>query len=215
MQLAASLVAQLQRAFTGRACIFCSCFRVALWLWLRAWPSHHLDFATLPNFTSGFEQSLTDTRQPFPSPCSKMADPLSIAGSIAGLITIADVVIRNGYKYIAAVKGADKAVLSLVQETNSLVGVLHSLRNVAEGLEGGNVPFLATTQVHHIESCFRTLKKIQTLLDKFEISKSKDLIHRSVQHFKWPLAESQTKSLASEVSGHRETLALALNADEM
>ncbi|KAH6711656.1 hypothetical protein BKA61DRAFT_522547, partial [Leptodontidium sp. MPI-SDFR-AT-0119] len=144
-----------------------------------------------------------------------MADPLSIAGSIAGLITIADVVIRNGYKYIAAVKGADKAVVSLVQETNSLVGVLHSLRNVAEGLEGGNVPFLATTQVHHIESCFRTLKKIQTLLDKFEISKSKDLIHRSVQHLKWPLAETQTKSLASEVSGHRETLALALNADEM
>ncbi|KAH9209438.1 hypothetical protein DL95DRAFT_372197, partial [Leptodontidium sp. 2 PMI_412] len=144
-----------------------------------------------------------------------MADPLSIAGSIAGLITIADVVIRNGYKYIAAVKGADKAVVSLVQETNSLVGVLHSLRNVAEGLEGGNVPFLATTQVHHIESCFRTLKKIQTLLDKFEISKSKDLIHRSVQHLKWPLAESQTKSLASEVSGHRETLALALNADEI
>lgn len=149
------------------------------------------------------------------SPIATMADPLSIAGSIAGLITIADVVIRNGYKYISAVRDADKAVVSLIGEINSLVGVPHSLRNVAEGLEGDEVPFIATTQVHHIKSCFQTLKKIQALLDRFELSKSKDLVHRSVQRLNWPLTRSDTKSLAVEVARHRETLVLALNADEM
>ena len=64
-----------------------------------------------------------------------MADPLSVSASVAGLITIADIVIRNGYKYITAVKNSDKAVASLVNEVNSLSGTLHSLRNIAEGLE--------------------------------------------------------------------------------
>jgi hypothetical protein len=56
-----------------------------------------------------------------------MADQLSISASIAGLMTIADIVIRNGYKYVIAAKNADKAVASLIREVNSLSGTLHSL----------------------------------------------------------------------------------------
>jgi len=144
-----------------------------------------------------------------------MTDPLSISASIAGLMTIADIVIRNGYKYIKAVRESDKAVASLINEVNSLSGTLHSLRNIAEGLEGENVPFISTTQVHHVESCYRTLRKINELLDKFELSKTKSLVERATQRLKWPLTHSETKNLASEVARHRETLNLALNADEM
>jgi len=144
-----------------------------------------------------------------------MADQLSISASIAGLMTIADIVIRNGYKYVIAVKNADKAVASLIREVNSLSGTLHSLRNIAEGLEGEDAPFISTTQIHHIESCYRTLRKINELLDKFELSKTKGLVERASQRLRWPLTHSETKSLSSEVARHRETLTLALNADEM
>ncbi|KAL5324553.1 hypothetical protein ACEPPN_009099 [Leptodophora sp. 'Broadleaf-Isolate-01'] len=144
-----------------------------------------------------------------------MADPLSIAGSIAGLISIADVVIRKGYKYIAAVRDSDKAVSSLISEVNSLSGTLHSLRNVAEGLEGGSVRFSPATRIHHIESCFQTLKKIMAALHTFESSKGKGVIQRAAQRLKWPLSNPETKGLMTEVTRHRETLSLALNADEM
>jgi hypothetical protein len=130
-------------------------------------------------------------------------------------MTIADIVIRNGYKYIAAVRDSNKAVASLIYEVNSLSGTLHSLRNIAEGLEGEDAPFVSTTQVHHIESCYRTLRKISELLDKFELSKTKGLIERATQRLRWPLTNSETKTLVSEVSRHRQTLTLALNADEM
>ena len=80
-----------------------------------------------------------------------MTDPLSISASIAGLMTIADIVIRNGYKYIKAVRESDKAVASLINEVNSLSGTLHSLRNIAEGLEGENAPFISTTQVQCVK----------------------------------------------------------------
>jgi hypothetical protein len=144
-----------------------------------------------------------------------MADPLSISASIAGLMTIADVVIRNGYKYIAAVKHADKAVASLINEVNLLSGILHSLRNIAEGLEGETNSFVSTTQVHHIESCYRTLRKISELLDKFELSKAKGFLNHAKQRLLWPLTQSETSDLAAEVERHRATLTLALNADEM
>ena len=144
-----------------------------------------------------------------------MTDPLSISASVAGLMTIADIVIRNGYKYITAVRDSDKAVASLINEVNALSGTLHSLRNIAEGLEGGDAPFISTTQIHHVESCYRTLRKVNELLDKFELSKTKSMVERAAQRLKWPLTHSETKTLASEVARHRETLSLALNADEL
>jgi hypothetical protein len=144
-----------------------------------------------------------------------MTDPLSISASIAGLMTIADIVIRSGYKYIKAVRESDKAVASLINEVNSLSGTLHSLRNIAEGLEGENAPFISTTQVHHVESCYRTLRKIHELLDKFELSKTKSRVERATQRLKWPLTHADTKTLVLEVARHRETVTLALNADEI
>jgi hypothetical protein len=144
-----------------------------------------------------------------------MADPLSISASIAGLMTIADIVIRNGYKYIAAVKDANKAMASLINEVNLLSGTLHSLRNIAEGLEGESNPFVSTTQVHHVESCYRTLRKINDLLDKFELSKSQGFINHAKQRLRWPLTLSDTRALAAEVEKQRAILTLALNADEM
>lgn len=63
-----------------------------------------------------------------------MAEGLSIAASIAGLISIADITFRRGYRYIRAAKDADKSIKALIDEVNNLSGMLHSLRNVAETL---------------------------------------------------------------------------------
>ncbi|KAF7941903.1 uncharacterized protein EAE97_006740 [Botrytis byssoidea] len=64
-----------------------------------------------------------------------MAEALGIASSIAGLVSLADTVVRLGYKYIRDVKDAERSVQNLVKEVNSLSGVLHSLENVAQALE--------------------------------------------------------------------------------
>lgn len=144
-----------------------------------------------------------------------MADPLSISASVAGLITIADIVIRNGRKYIKAVKTADKTVVSLMKEINLLSGTLHSLQNVVEGLEDEAESFRVTTKVHHVEYCHQTLRKINLLLEKFELSKTKGVLHSAAQRLRWPLSGSETKELMAEVERHRKTLGLALQADGM
>ncbi|APA15679.1 hypothetical protein sscle_15g104490 [Sclerotinia sclerotiorum 1980 UF-70] len=64
-----------------------------------------------------------------------MAEAFDVASGIAGLISLADAVVRRGYKYMRDVKDAEKYVQSLIDEVNSLSGVLHSLNNVVQELE--------------------------------------------------------------------------------
>ncbi|KZL87691.1 ankyrin repeat protein [Colletotrichum incanum] len=59
-----------------------------------------------------------------------MSDPLSIAASIAGLITIADIVFGRLVKYGRSVKGAEKEIRELVKEINLLAA-----RRINEWLE--------------------------------------------------------------------------------
>jgi hypothetical protein len=59
-----------------------------------------------------------------------MADPLSVAGSIAGLVSLV-------YHYVKTVKKAEKEVVDLRNEVIALTGILHNLEIVALDLEQG------------------------------------------------------------------------------
>lgn len=58
-------------------------------------------------------------------------DPLSVSASIAGLLNTADVVVRRLYKYIKAVRAAEKEISTLPMEIINLYGILSSLQLVA------------------------------------------------------------------------------------
>jgi Fungal N-terminal domain of STAND proteins len=63
-------------------------------------------------------------------------DPLSISASVAGLITLAELVLGRGFKLAKAFRNADQEVTKLIAEVTSLYGVLQSLRLVALRFEG-------------------------------------------------------------------------------
>ncbi|TVY20585.1 Ankyrin-2 [Lachnellula arida] len=64
-----------------------------------------------------------------------MADPLSIAGSIAGLVAIADTIFTRIYRYTKAVKGAAKEIQALGSEITTLSGLLRNLELVLNEYE--------------------------------------------------------------------------------
>lgn len=70
-----------------------------------------------------------------------MAEVIGVADSVKGLVTIADAIVRKGFKFIKDVKDAENSAEKLVEEVNNLSGVLHSLNNVVERLEedDGNI----------------------------------------------------------------------------
>lgn len=142
-----------------------------------------------------------------------MADPLSVAGSIAGLIAIGDVVFRRLYQYAKSVAGAENEAVALKNEVASLTGVLHSLHIIAQELEDDSTVHNAI-RIDHVNSCLATLYKINSLLATMDFPKDKP-VSKAIQKLKWPMKSSETKALYLEVQKHRETLSLALSADSM
>jgi uncharacterized protein YoxC len=140
-----------------------------------------------------------------------MGDILGVAASVTGLMSIADIIVRKGFKFLKDVKDAEDSVKKLVAEVNSLSGVLHSLSNVVERLEEDASFTDASTQVHHIESCCQTLLEIQKCFEKAMPTQPLSKLEK----LKWPLKASSTKELLLKVERHKTTMALALNAQEM
>jgi len=140
-----------------------------------------------------------------------MAEGLGVAASVSGLLTIADVVVRKGYKFIKNVKEAEESVTKLVEEVNNLSGALHSLNNIVERLEEDDTSFDPSTQIHFIESCYKTLTNIQGHFDQAvpstPLSKGDKI--------RWPLKKSHIKELLVEIERHKATMTLAMTAKEM
>lgn len=161
-----------------------------------------------------------------------MADPLSIAASVGGLITLAQVIIGKGYSYCNTVKDCPKEINDLLNEVTPLSGVLLALKPVVHRLastEDANrstnpIPFLVcaqltpcvedVTQLQQITSCTNTLEEIKKILDTFSGGKNgsgPSILTR----MKWPLKKAGTQDLMDRLASYKRTFQLALSADTM
>ena len=141
-----------------------------------------------------------------------MAEPISIAASIGGLITLAEVVVHRLYKYGQAVAGAKSEISKLALEITTLFGVLQSVKLVVSQMEGEG--FEITARLHQIFACQQTLEKIKLSLDKHDPSKC-NLPSALKRKLKWPFSSLETELWRLEVENHKSNLTLALSADNM
>ncbi|TVY37053.1 Serine/threonine-protein phosphatase 6 regulatory ankyrin repeat subunit B [Lachnellula subtilissima] len=124
-----------------------------------------------------------------------MADPLSIAASIAGLVTIAD---------------------TIFTQITTLSGLLHNLALVLGEYEEDTPD--ANLRLHHINSCRETLLKIRDKIDwktPLDPSSSRSTLEAALRRLKWPFSGSEMKSLLSEVEMHKSTINAALAGDNL
>ncbi|KAK7955355.1 hypothetical protein PG988_016049 [Apiospora saccharicola] len=143
-----------------------------------------------------------------------MADPLSIAASIAGVVTLADLVFGRLYKYSKAIKDAPGEVKQLIALVNDLGGLLNSLARLARALEGER--FDASLRIQHVDACHFILSKLNKVLEKAELDLGKpSQLDRLQRKLKWPFSTSQIKEYLEELSIHKENISLALSADSM
>lgn len=143
-----------------------------------------------------------------------MADPLSVSASIAGLVTLADIVFRRTYRYVKAVKKAPKEISALSTEIGALYGVLNNLQLVSFQLEHEKAD--PTTRTHHIDSCRRTLERIESILDRDDSNSLRDdRLEDLKRRLRWPFKSSEVKDMIAEIERHKSTLGLALNVDCM
>ena len=143
-----------------------------------------------------------------------MTDPLSISASIAGLVTLAEVVFGRAYRYAKSANSASKEIASLSSEIGALYGILSSLRLLADQLEGSVYePHLKSYQIH---ACYETLERVKSLLGDVSTTDSSKQDRLSLMDkLRWPLKSSETKNLVAEIGRHKTTLSLTLNANSM
>ncbi|KAG8673653.1 hypothetical protein FPOAC1_006967 [Fusarium poae] len=144
-----------------------------------------------------------------------MADPLSLAASIAGLISLADVTFKYTYKFVRAAKDAKNDVSTLADEINNLGSVLRVLEALASDMEAEGDQFDPTLRNHYLNHCFKTLSRIEMKTKKATERFVRSKVESIYQHLKWPFSASETRSLLDELSRHKETISMALAADSM
>ncbi|KAI3552033.1 hypothetical protein CSPX01_00709 [Colletotrichum filicis] len=143
-----------------------------------------------------------------------MSDPLSIAGSIAGIVRLSASVFQQVSKFIKDAKGAEKTVKDLADQTRNLSGVLQNLSLLASSLE--QETSISAFKAHHLHACRQTLLAVEKRLDKplsgFNEGSRREAVYRSL---KWPFSVDDTKGLLAQIEGHRSTISLALSIDTL
>ncbi|KAF5511721.1 Vegetative incompatibility protein HET-E-1 [Colletotrichum siamense] len=135
-----------------------------------------------------------------------MADPLSIAASIAGLISLADIVFTRLIKYKKSVKDAEKELGDLAKEVNLLGGALNSLARLARALEAGS--FDSNLRMHNIEDCSDSLTAMNKELSKIDLTSIRTKLFR-------PISSDQVREWLDLLSRHKQNINLALSADSL
>ena len=138
-------------------------------------------------------------------------DPLSVAASVASLVTLAELIVSRGWEFLKGVKDAKTEVTQLVVEITALFEVLHCLRLVALRFEGEH--FNTTLQLKYIQSCQDLVDRIHVHLRAALPEDSDGRWRAAGKSLRWPLSSKETKALIVGIGRHKATLSLALNAD--
>lgn len=133
-----------------------------------------------------------------------MPDPLSIAASVAGLITLAMEVAKATTKYWTSVKDCPKHVGKLQNELSAMQKTLERLAPLA-----GTLPSLTQLQTE-LDECETTLQVIQ---DKLEKGFNKKTKVKGGFRFRWPLDEKEVKDAIASLGRYQDIFQLALQTD--
>jgi hypothetical protein len=140
-------------------------------------------------------------------------DPLSVAGSITGLISLSDTIFRKLYHYVKDVKSAEKEVQDLKNEVATLNGVLHNVHLIAQDLETSSLQDVSI-RPDHINSCLATLYQLDEKMNKAGIF-DKGKIRATIHKLSWPFKSVNAKKFIQDIRSHRNQLNFALSADTM
>ena len=93
-----------------------------------------------------------------------MADPLSIAASIAGLLTLAGSIIPKGYALCSRLSGRNEDIRVLMNEVTSLSGLIFGLQAHANSTASTRSPLTPNSSVGSHSSLDRVIRDCRELL---------------------------------------------------
>ena len=136
-----------------------------------------------------------------------MADPLSIAAGIAGLITLADIVIERTYKTIVAFKTSSKDAQRLILEVQSLAGILKGLQALEVQVSSAALQAKIPSDLRY--ECQRMLERLIQKLQDADPNSAKSRVRRMEKIVKWPFHSDEFRSTLLEIERFKTAFNLA------
>jgi chromosome segregation ATPase len=142
-----------------------------------------------------------------------MADPLSVAAGVTGLLAFAATAITKGYSILRSLQGSGKEVQRLLTELSQLTGLLCAIvaqeeqtEQIADADETKNAEISQVLE-SSLNECRKTMKKLKEILEKLEKSR------KAVLTIKWQFIEPEIKKLIEEIAHYRQIFILCLGVD--
>jgi len=143
-----------------------------------------------------------------------MADPLSIAAGVAGLVALAGTVSKTFYQFFASIHDAPASVRDLA---TALVTLNIALGQVQENLL--NPRFVADADDEYIASLQRSLEgctalfsEVQTKVDRSGLSANQiSTVKKAWESVKWSFQEEEIASCLRRVETEKSTLLLVVD----
>lgn len=142
-------------------------------------------------------------------------EALGVASSIAGLISLTEVIVFKTSKYCLLVKGARSDIRDLLAEVQSLYGVLSRLKLLATCLEDDE-PYYAKSKniprLDHFQTCRQNLDLLKKSLGQMDLDNAKGWAAAKIKLL-WPFKVDETKELLEKIGRNKRDLSEALMAE--
>lgn len=135
-----------------------------------------------------------------------MADPLSIAASIAGLLTLGVQVSTGLAQIISDAKAADSLLTELTTDILILGEVLASVGALSTWRETTSDHLLPTT----LERCHGSLKELQAIIVTVQESAAKGGLQKRWMQIFWSSKQKDIAAISAKIFEHKSTLQLTL-----
>ncbi|KAJ0417567.1 hypothetical protein BJY00DRAFT_315856 [Aspergillus carlsbadensis] len=142
-----------------------------------------------------------------------MADPISLAASVAGIVALATSIVQGGYKLYNTVKDCPKELNALLGEVSSLNGVLMGLKAVIEGLASSASAPPSVLDLQQLTDCRAALSEIHGILN--QLSGASGRTRAAGTRVAWLWKQGEVQGLIERLERHKSTFALAISGDTL
>ena len=144
-----------------------------------------------------------------------MADPLSTAASVAGLVSLAIQLSQLSFQYVSSVRGSSKTWSSYIQELSALTSVLLKVQQASDAISAADLsatlrgPGVSTSTVRDCEVELTALKIV--LSEKLQ----KRGIRGKLEMLSWPFSEDDTVAKVQKLHRFSSLFSSSLVADNL
>ncbi|KAL4793151.1 hypothetical protein BDV19DRAFT_231391 [Aspergillus venezuelensis] len=144
-----------------------------------------------------------------------MADPLSVASGVAGLLSLGIQVTQTLFNFYSAYKDQASDLVQITQNLENLLGIFTTLDKALQTRQPRvDEQELLQTLERSVSACNEVIKELQTECQKFQeepTTKLKVRIQVTGRKATYPFRKSTLQKLEEDISDIRENLSLALN----